>query len=871
MADDDPRSVAAPTPEPPRLAARFVAACERYADAPAVDDGTRVMTYRQLLETTSAIAATVDEHVPRGGAVGVVAAKTAWSIAAQFAVPLAGRSALFLDPDEPESWWDERAGRVGAPILLVDDGVAAAESTSPPTDGAVRPRLGPADCPSRPWSGADGPDVDPWIGCTSGSTGEPKFVWTSNAYAVASWDRHAADVERYGMRGDHVLALPPLSYVAGRLPVFHAFGSGACLRLVDTTRIPPGAIVDMIRTLAVRSLFAPPALLRSITRAADARSVVLGAVVRVECGGGALDDSDLVVCQRCFPDAVVTVHYGSTEIGIVSTFDVRPEDDPTAPHAGVVAPGYRVRIVDDDGTDVATGTVGDLLVVVGGPMGEYQDAPELWAALTSTDDDGTLWFRTGDRACVLADRRLELHGREDDRVKVNGVPVDLNVVAAAVRDLPGVTDAEVSAANLGGEARLVAWIVTHDNARPTVRELREQLGHALPRAMQPHLFRALGEIPRTTRGKVDRVALQAAAARELPVGVPRVAPRTAIEQSLADRFAAALGVDDVGVHESFFELGGDSLDALELLTEIVDDFALSSEREAVLEAALVADGSVAALAEAIGGDLAAGDRDAAVIRPDGVVTLVLRDDGPATAAPVVLVPGGGQTPVALRPLVERIPGCRVWALLPPGFRTGALPDRTVEELAERFADALLSADPRGEFVLAGYSFGGVVVQQLAAVIAARGGRVRLLALLDVDCPRAVAAPPPAFATRARRGWRRAPRGLWRRARRGFGRTPIVPAHTEAAPLSASMEWAVSLLATFRGEVVDAPTVVVRSAKAVAEGVPPDRGWSLLCRGRLETLDVAGNHRDVLREPAVSRIGEVLAAAAVPSVVTSEGD
>jgi pimeloyl-ACP methyl ester carboxylesterase len=157
----------------------------------------------------------------------------------------------------------------------------------------------------------------------------------------------------------------------------------------------------------------------------------------------------------------------------------------------------------------------------------------------------------------------------------------------------------------------------------------------------------------------------------------------------------------------------------------------------------MADATVSALAAVIDAtEPAASGVEVAVLRPDGVGLLVV-GVGPPDGIPIVLIPGGGGIDAPhLRPLVRRLAGHGVWTLTPRGFRSRDPADRSLPRLAERYADALLEQDPRGEFVVAGYSMGGMVAYELATRLVVRGARVPLLMLLDTRAPGPSAARPP---------------------------------------------------------------------------------------------------------------------------------
>lgn len=866
------------------LADRWAEAVERHAGRPAVRDSDGVWTYAEFDRLQRRIGEAVAARVPPAGVVGVVVPKSAWSLAAMVGVVNAGRAAVLLDPDDPPERRRELCERAHAALLLAED--PAARHVGTEQGLAV---LGPADVDRRGAgnhgppvdTGAIEPESDGWIVCTSGSTGTPKLVAVSQTMLADAWDRNAARNEFWGDLGSSVLVLPPLSSAAIRMAMLQAWAGGACAVLVDSARTAPDRLLAMVDEYDVHRLHLGPWLLRALVEAAAARGRVCDAVSVIVSTGAPLTVDDVAATWRWFPRARIRSHYGSTEVAGVASVDLEPGDD----LRGMEALAYRpeddvtLRVVADPegGIDAEPGGQGEIWVHARRRQAQYRDAPELTARTTVADPEGRVWTRTGDLGRLLPDGRLLIDGRDDARVKVNGIAVDLNAVTAAVRSLDRVHDAEVSVLDRGDDVRLVAWVVAEGGAFLTVRDLRAELASRLPPAMIPHVFRAVSEIPRLRTGKADRVALREAAAAALPVGGKREMPATPLEAELAARFEQVLACPAVGVDESFFELGGDSLGALELITGIVERYAVSDARRPALESAMLTDGTVAALARVLeppdtdGGPDGASGVEEAVLRPDGVGVLVL-GSGPPDGVPIVLLPGGGQDPLAFRPLVRRLAGCRVWTLTPRGFRSRVRADRTLPEMVARFADALLEREPRGEFVVAGFSFGAVVAQELAAELVGRGATVRLLGILDAPRPGLAAMPVAVLPhTRAARVkaplWVRIPRGSWFRLRWWYlGATAGMVPRTGWVQGEAFLSRAGRLLRRWSPREFTGPTAVVRSAQAVAEGYPPDLGWSTVCTGPLESFDVPGNHFGVLLEPSVARIGEVLGAPAVTSGV-----
>lgn len=840
---------------------RWAESVSRFPDAPAVRDDERVLTYAEFDALQRAIGTAVAARVPANGVVGVVVPKRVWSLAAMFGIASVGRGALLLDPEEPAERWAHHCGRVDARVLVAED--AAVRDQAAAVGFTV---LGPDAVDAN----AVAPDLevdehaDAWILCTSGSTGVAKLVGLPQRMLGEAWTRNAARNEMWGDLGGAILVLPPLNSAAIRMGTLQALSGGACAILVDTARTTADRLLALADEHDIRRFHLGPWLLRSLIDAAAARQRGLPRMSVIVSTGAPLTVDDVSRTWQWFPNARVRSHYGSTEVAGIANIDLAPGADLADPNAmaAVVDADARVRIVND-GAECAPGEQGEIWAWSAHAHGDYRDAPDLADRLRAMMD-GTAWVRTGDLGRLLDDGRLMIDGRDDARVKVNGLAVDLNAVTAAVRTLRGVADAEVSAVPRGDDTQLVAWVVATEGFL-SVRDLRAGLAPKLPRTMFPHVFRAVAKIPRLPNGKVDRMSLRAAAAAELPSGAARVPPLTPNERELAALFETMLDRSDVGVYESFFELGGDSLAALELVTVIVDRFAVPDARRPALESALLTDGTVAALTSVIDATRpSAGGIEEATLRPDGVGVLVL-GNGPLDGVPIVLLCGGGQDPLAFRPLVRRLSGTRVWTLTPRGFRSRQRADRSVPRMAHRFADALIAKDPRGEFVVAGFSFGGMVAHQLACELTTRGARVRLLAILDTPAPgsRGTASADEREATpMVRARWRRIPHALWWRTRwRYLGVTAGLVGRGGWVQGEAFLSRAGLLMSRFRPQPFAGPTLVVRSAGSMAAGRPPDLGWGPWLMGTVTTLDVAGNHFGTLLEPSAGAIGLVLSEAA----------
>jgi aryl carrier-like protein len=189
----------------------------------------------------------------------------------------------------------------------------------------------------------------------------------------------------------------------------------------------------------------------------------------------------------------------------------------------------------------------------------YTGQPDLTAAQFIPDpfavEPGARLYRTGDRARHGRDGNLELLGRRDQQVKVRGFRIELGEIEVALARHPAVREAVAAVRRETGGPRLVAYFVPGAPAAPPAAELRAFLQQTLPEYMVPWTFVALGAMPVTANGKLDRAALPAPE----PRAAAAVAPRNALEREIAAAWREVLGVSSIGVEDNFFEAGGSSL------------------------------------------------------------------------------------------------------------------------------------------------------------------------------------------------------------------------------------------------------------------------------------------------------------------------
>jgi non-ribosomal peptide synthetase component F len=350
-------------------------------------------------------------------------------------------------------------------------------------------------------------------------------------------------------------------------------------------------LVDRLGELTC--LHAVPVLMREIVdalrrrgpSASTGRPPDVRGMRAVFTGGDAVPADLLDDLREVFPAARVWVLYGPTEATIVcAAHPVPPRPTPVRTLLGRPLPGAVLHVCDDRGGLLPPGVPGELWI--GGPAVArgYLGRPGLTAD-KFVPSGGARFYRSGDRVRRLADGTLEFLGRLDHQVKVRGVRIEPGEIEAALAALPGVRQAAVAVqeGRSAGDRRLVAYVA----GTAAVETLRESLRASLPEHMIPAAFVLLPALPLTPNGKVDKKALPAPDAPRSAAGWQ--APRTPVEEVLANIWAELLGVERVGADGHFFELGGHSLLATRVTARLHGAFGVEVPLRDLFEAPVLAD------------------------------------------------------------------------------------------------------------------------------------------------------------------------------------------------------------------------------------------------------------------------------------------
>ncbi|GAA1865193.1 non-ribosomal peptide synthetase [Brevibacterium marinum] len=890
---------AAPTSLPTVLDV-FATTVRQLPEATAVESADASMSFRELDEASDVLAhellrsgggpgATVSVRLSRG--VGI--------IVATLAVLKSGSTYNPIDIDYPIARTTAILADASPSIVLAETGTAE-ELTSVLAETGVAPRVveisatdGAVDDtrPASPWPAgaaastqptpADGQhDSAAYVTFTSGSTGRPKGVEVGH---------HALANLLAAHRGEY---LPTPTTEAEQISVAHTTGVGfdaawdPLLWMIVGHRIhvaservqrDPQQLAQLLRDLRVgfwettpsylRALKTEPDFLRTLEEAAQAC-----APLTVALGGEAIDD-DLWEWLRSQAGLIAYNLYGPTETTVDAI--AGPVTSAPTPVLGSPMPHMYAYVLDERLHHVPAGTTGELYLAGHQLAHGYRDRPGLSAERFVSDPygkPGERMYRTGDLVTRKRNGDLRFLGRSDSQIQLRGFRVELGEVERALRSAAGVKNALVRP--FGTDAatmQLVGYAVADrtdaigrseedlaDDARRHVRSI-------VPTYMVPTRIVVIDEIPLTAHGKVDEAALPDPS--EAAIG-SRLAPRTAVEETVASIFARVLGLPQVGVDESFFELGGHSFLARPLIAAVNEALGSQLSVQSLFRSPTVEHLVVEA-------DRGASDSVSESLQR----LLLLRTSG--TKPPLFAVhPAGGIGWGFASMLGGLDPQRPLIGLQMPGLAPDdpeRISDSTLIELADDYIGQMKSVQPEGPYHLIGWSAGGNLAYRLAARLQERGEDVAVLGILDAFPTDQDVDPTDQDTDVEDEG----EPNLWLDYFRMVH--PDLPVRGEdldetraleimrevgdpmgnlsSETISTMIDSFSTLPRLFReapAASFDGDLVLFAATEDVPPGTPGPESWQPYVSGRIHTTEVPARHADMLSSAAVDKILPVLA-------------
>ncbi|MGI5531252.1 amino acid adenylation domain-containing protein [Streptomyces syringium] len=538
---------------------------ERTPDAPAVVHGEERLTYRELVERATTLAAELQNRgVGPDVRVGLSAEGSLELVVGMLAVLMAGGAYVPLDPGYPHERLTYMLANSRAALLLtLRRHIGQLPSTEVPLLILDEFRPVPGSTPSGPRPAAD--DLA-YVIYTSGTTGQPKGAMITHRGLV-----NLDLVHREALPpapGRRVLQFASISFDYFTWEWMLALTTGGSLHVASREELRPGPpLTDLVAREQITTLnltagvlsALDPADLPSVTEVTSASEPCSAALVRRWAQNG-----------RRMVNA-----YGPTEISVFCTTMAPLTPDGSTPPIGRAVPGTELHILDSAMQPVPIGAIGELYIGGLGVGRGYQERPDITADRfvpdPFSDRPGQRLYRSGDR--VRQDEHGVLHylGRTDHQVKIRGVRIEPAEIEAVLAEHPGVRRAVVLARPSGpGDLRLIAYALRdpHTGGSVEAADLRAYLAERLPAALVPAFVVVLDRLPLNPNGKLDRGRLPDPDLDRTNGPLAGGAPRTAVEREIAHIWREVLGIRRIGIQDNFFELGGHSLLATQVATRV---------------------------------------------------------------------------------------------------------------------------------------------------------------------------------------------------------------------------------------------------------------------------------------------------------------
>jgi amino acid adenylation domain-containing protein/non-ribosomal peptide synthase protein (TIGR01720 family) len=518
---------------------------QKTPDNIAVIFGDQILTYKELDEQAERLASHLKKQydIQPDDIVGVIAERNQDLIISLLGIMKAGGAYLPIDPAYPQQRIDYMIKDSGCKAVL-NCGSEVAANTQHSILNTQHPTHNLA-----------------YVIYTSGSTGEPKGVMIEHGGFV---NMILAQIEGFGVEdSDRVLQFASPSFDASLSEIFMALLRGAGLVMIAKETIEDtGEFLRYIEDKQVSVITFPPVYLNMLNKhpLPTVKTIITAGEPAI------LSDAEFYCKTKAYFNA-----YGPTETSVCTSFckvsaEILDASRETSVPIGRPIANSSVYIVDDAMNPVPVGVPGEICFSGPGVARGYLNKPELTAEkfIDNPFKPGERLYKIGDLGQWLPDGNIRFLGRKDDQVKIRGYRIELGEIKKKLTEHPAIEDALVMAMESAGNAKeLAAYLIT--NAMPDIPELRQFLGQGLPEFMIPKYFIALEKFPLTVNGKIDKRALPDPARISESEAAPEyVAPRNETEDRIAKIWQEMFGKKQIGIHEDFFSMGGDSVRAIQM-------------------------------------------------------------------------------------------------------------------------------------------------------------------------------------------------------------------------------------------------------------------------------------------------------------------
>lgn len=838
--------------------------------------------------------------------VGICVERSLNMVVGLLAILKAGGSYVPLDPAYPQDRLDYMIEDSQLSILLTQ--VAYRQQFATQTVQMIcvdADQSAIAQQPSTNPSSGVTPDHLAYTIYTSGSTGKPKGVQICHGTAV----NFLASMQRApGLTSaDTLLAITTISFDIAVLELYLPLTVGARIVLAPQgVTTDASRLLQLLTTSGITLMQATPVTWRMLMEVGWTGNPHL----KMLCGGEAM--SSELAKQLLARGGSLWNMYGPTETTVWSSVcQIQPEAMPIT--IGTPIANTQLEVLDTQYQPMPIGVPGELYIGGAGLARGYLNRPDLTMDRFIITAEGDRLYKTGDLARWLPTGQVECLGRTDYQVKVRGFRIELGEIEAALGQHPAVQQcAVIDREDTPGDKRLVAYIVTPVTDTPTALDLRQFLRQTLPEYMLPSAFVTMPTLPLTPNGKVNRRALPEPERTNVPPPGDYIAPRSPLEQQLSEIWAAVLQLEQVGIYDNFFDLGGQSILAIRLSTQIEKKVGQRFPITLLLQAPTIAEqarllGDPAPTAvesqPTLNSHILAnqsvvnsGAANPVAVSPDSSIQTAKASSQPSNN--LVLLRAGGNKPplfciygiLLYRQLADCLdPDRPVYAVYLQEevdlILTGQLDAegsifKIVSTISGRYLEEIRSQQPHGPYYLAGESFGGVIAFEIAHQLQAAGEVVNLVTLLDSEFPNSKSQMPlfqklqlhwqlfraqgVSYAAEKTQKFTNAIRfktvDLLQRTflRSWVNEHPLSDAELAAAQLNIQELSRRRALANYVPKPYSGPIALFRAMERNLFDVS-DSGqeWKTVATGNFHVFDVPGDHLGILRDPNVRILGAEL--------------
>jgi pyochelin synthetase len=703
---------------------------DKHRDLPAIITSDRVITYYELAGLVTACARAILDSGAMQGDIIAVHMKKGWAqVVAVLACLEAGCAYLPTSPDQPEERLRQIFDISGVRLAL--------------SDGSISPGLYSINVcniepvPPQRLNCLRGADELAYVIFTSGSSGVPKGVMIDHRGARNTVD----DInERFAVSSkDRVLALSNLFF---DLSVYDIFGllavGGALVIPTGDETISPSSWVNLVNRFEVTIWNSVPSLLQLTVNYASDHNKEFGPKLRLALLSGDWIPTNLPsIVFKHLKDVSLISLGGATEASIWSIIYPISKDSNISPSIPYGKPlrNQKFRVVDSNLNDRPIGVPGELLIGgVGLARGYMGDKERTNRAFITCPETGDRFYKTGDLGRYLPCGNIEFLGRLDDQVKINGYRVELaDIEVNACRH----ESVKTAVATVFGEKfeakRLILFVVPKTGLLPDFIELKNYLIHTLPPYMVPSQILLIESVPLSPNGKVNRNALKALLPREKCA--INTASYSKMEKMLDPLWRSAIKCNSYNLNSSFFDLGGDSIAALEMLSKAetlinIDlSFALLLQNPSLR--------GFASAIESLANQVQKSDDSTSLNTSDNRLVLMRRGTNPESTPFFLVHPIGGAV-TCYQPLIEKIDAsCDIWAIQHQGHANSQLSAMplTLPLMASQYG-ALIEKRLQGRPLrIGGWSFGGAVAFEIARNFELNGQLLEQVILIDSPLPK----------------------------------------------------------------------------------------------------------------------------------------